>query len=421
VIQKTRLTILVSHPIQHFVHLYRALAARPEILLKVIFCSRIGVDAYFDKGMNTSITWKTDLLSGYDHFFLPEASGITHVSALTVNNPSIGRVLRDLRPHAVMLYGYTHVTALRAFLWCKMHNVKVLMTGDGDNVAARPFFKAKVRKLVLGQLLSWVSAFLTVGDQNERMLVSLGVPTDRMFRTPFPIDEATYLTSRYRRPEIARGLKAEFGIPESRFVFLFVGKLSAGKRPLDLVEAWNALQQADGPADRVHLLFCGEGDQRAALLARIAETGANATLAGFVNVDQLPRFYCAADALVHPSELDHHPLVCSEAAAIGLPLLLSDRVGLIGPTDIGRVGENTLVYPSGCVPELAKMMARLVQCPEVCKSMGEASLRVYGECDLQTAVGGVMDAIASVVCGTVLPVSNEKPGSPRQSWKAIDR
>ncbi|SEF03058.1 Glycosyl transferases group 1 [Rhizobiales bacterium GAS188] len=402
--QKTRLAILVSHPIQHFVHLYRALALRPEIILTVIFCSRIGVDRYFDKEMNTNIEWKTDLLSGYDHLFLPEASTITLVSELTINNPSITRVLRDLQPNAVMLYGYNHLTALRAFLWCKMHGVNVLMTGDGDAVSTRSPLKATIRNLVLRRLLSWVSAFLTVGDQNECMLASLGVARHLMFRTPLPIDEASYLASRNKRAEISRALRAELAIPETRFVFLFVGKLSAGKRPLDLVDAWDALRQAGGPADKVHLLFCGEGVQRAALTARIAETRANATLAGFVNVDQLPRFYCAADVLVHPSQLDHHPLVCSEAAAIGLPLLLSDRVGLIGPTDIGRQGENAFVYPAGCVPDLADAMGRLALSPKVCETMAEASLRVYGECDLQAAVGGVMDAISSVAHNRVARV-----------------
>jgi glycosyltransferase involved in cell wall biosynthesis len=373
------------------------------------------VDPYFDKGMNTNIAWKTDLLSGYDHFFLPEAGTITLVSELTINNPSITRVLRDLQPHAVMLYGYNHLTALRAFLWCKMHGVNVLMTGDGDAVSARSQLKTIIRNLVLRRLLSWVSAFLSVGDQNERMLASLGVPRHRMFRTPLPIDEASYLAFRNKRAETSRALRAELAIPESRFVFLFVGKLSAGKRPLDLVDAWDALRQAGGPAGKVHLLFCGEGEQRAALMVRIAETRANATLAGFVNVDQLPRFYCAADVLVHPSQIDHHPLVCSEAAAIGLPLLLSDRVGLIGPTDIGRQGENAFVYPSGCVPDLADAMGRLALSPEVCGTMAEASLRVYGECDLQAAVWGIMDAISSVAHDRVLPASNDKSGPRNQS------
>jgi len=64
-----KLAIVVSHPIQHFVPFYRALAAHSEIDLIVLFASRIGVQPYFDREMNTTITWNMDLLGGYDHIF----------------------------------------------------------------------------------------------------------------------------------------------------------------------------------------------------------------------------------------------------------------------------------------------------------------------------------------------------------------
>jgi hypothetical protein len=37
--KKTRLAIVVSHPIQHFVHFYRAPAATEELEVKAFFCS----------------------------------------------------------------------------------------------------------------------------------------------------------------------------------------------------------------------------------------------------------------------------------------------------------------------------------------------------------------------------------------------
>ena len=82
------------------------------------------------------------------------------------------------------------------------------------------------------------------------------------------------------------------------------------------------------------------------------------TLLGFVNVDRLAEVYCAADILAHPSELDPHPLVLSEAACVGLPLLISDRVGAAGPTDIAREGENAVVYPCGDVRALTDAVLR---------------------------------------------------------------
>ena len=50
-IKKKRVAIVVSHPIQQFVHLYKALSNDDTIDLKVFFASSIGVKPYFDKDM----------------------------------------------------------------------------------------------------------------------------------------------------------------------------------------------------------------------------------------------------------------------------------------------------------------------------------------------------------------------------------
>src|SRR4051812_47549201 len=106
---KRRLAIVVSHPIQHFVPFYRALAREQAIELRVIYASRIGLDSYFDAGMNTQISWNMDLLSGYDHVFLPEAGSIKDTKPLSVNNPSISAALSRWAPDVVLIYGYSHL------------------------------------------------------------------------------------------------------------------------------------------------------------------------------------------------------------------------------------------------------------------------------------------------------------------------
>jgi glycosyltransferase involved in cell wall biosynthesis len=46
-------------------------------------------------------------------------------------------------------------------------------------------------------------------------------------------------------------------------------------------------------------------------------------------VDELPRWYAFASAFVHPSLLEPWGLVVNEAAACGLPLLVSERAGCV--------------------------------------------------------------------------------------------
>ena len=66
-----RTAIVVSHPIQHFVPFFRALAQRPELAVKVFFGSRLGLDEYLDEGFGVKVKWDRDMLSGFDSEFLP--------------------------------------------------------------------------------------------------------------------------------------------------------------------------------------------------------------------------------------------------------------------------------------------------------------------------------------------------------------
>ena len=387
-----RLAIVVSHPIQHFVHFYRAIAREPGIKLKVFFCARIGVDDYFDREMNVSIAWKADLLSGYDHEFLPEAVRIRSSAMRSVNNPSIGRRLLNFAPNAVLVYGYSTITALRAIAWCRRRGIALLMTGDTDDVTQRTPARTLIRRIVLGSLLTQIDAFLTVGDGNGAALRTLGVPVRKLFRSPFTIDEDAYLSLRRDRGGLRSELRARFGIPEHAFVLLSVGKLSRRKRPLDLLDAAARLKTESGRP--FHILICGNGELFDAMRERVVAEQLPVTFAGFVNVDELPTFYAAADALVHPSSYDPHPLVCSEGASMGLPLLLSDKVGAVGLTDIARDGQNTLVFSCGNVSELVEASRRLRDEPGLYAELAENSERIFRECDIHASIAGLRGALA---------------------------
>jgi len=393
----TRLAIVISHPIQHFVPFYRAIAKERSIELKVFFCSRIGSETFHDPEMGVSFKWDADFTSGYDYDFLPEADRIVSISFSSVDNPSIGAALTAFVPDAVMVSGYAQKTALRALFWSRKRGIPVLMASDGYlGGKYRSLVGWAARACIFCPLLAQASAFLTVGDENERMYAHFGVSANRMFRTPLPIDENLFLRVRDERTSRRARLRSELRIGEADLVFLSIGKLSPRKRPGDFVEA--TLQLGETPRDeRVFAVLCGDGAERDALALRVAGATERIRLAGFVNLDRLPDFYAAADILVHPSEADPHPLACSEAACVGLPMIVSDHVGAIGPTDIARPAKNTIVYPCGDIGALAGAMRRLASHPELRASMSAASVRIYGECGMAASLAGLQAALDAVV------------------------
>lgn len=389
--RRTKLAIVVSHPIQHFVPFYRAIAADPTLECKVIYASRIGLEAYFDAEMKTEISWSMDLLSGYDHEFLPEAETIKEINFSNVNNPSVHSALDRCGPDVIFCYGYAQITQLRTLLWARRRGVPVLTTGDSELLRQRSNLRLFAKSVGLKLLLRQYSAILAVGDANQAFWEHYGVPRERIFRCPFTIDESVYRKAHAERQAIRAAFRQEKGIPQDALVAVSVGKLSGRKRPLDLAAA-AAILKARGR--NVHCLFAGNGDQMEPLKQALAASGVDATLLGFVNVDRLPAAYAAADILVHPSEADPHPLVMSEAACVGLPLILSDRVGALGPTDIARPGVNALSYPCGDTGALATAIESILFDPAKLKQMSAASLEVFDACDVRASLSGLKAAIA---------------------------
>lgn len=130
-----------------------------------------------------------------------------------------------------------------------------------------------------------------------------------------------------------------------------------------------------------------------ALKARAAAGNLPASFLGFVNIDQLPGIYCAADALAHPAEIETFGVIVLEAAILGLPLVLSDRVGAIGPTSVARPGENTLVHRSGDTEALAEALRRLADEPDTLERLAQCSLAISRDHDGSVSVAGTLAAI----------------------------
>jgi glycosyltransferase involved in cell wall biosynthesis len=265
------------------------------------------------------------------------------------------------------------------------------MIADSEGRQKRAGWKEAGKRLALPVLFRQFQAFLTVGDENELYYRKYGVPAKRLFRSPFTIDEEAFRSAIAERDSAHREIREAYNLPKDAFIALFVGKLSERKRATDLLRAVEAL----GPDSNVYALFAGSGPLLDDMRAQAQECS-NCRLLGFINVDKLPRHFVAADVLVQPSMADPHPLVCSEAAISGLPMILSDRIGAVGPSDVARSGVNALVYPCGDVQALAERLRTLSSDRALHRSMSSESRRVFAEVDLASSVSGLVRALSAV-------------------------
>ena len=394
--QPIRLAIVVTHPIQHFVHFYRALANDPALDLHVLYGAPIGVKPYFDSEMRSEISWNMDLLGGYSHEFLEAAADGRQSGIWSPNSAAVAARLSAFSPDVVLVYGYAQMNVLRALLWCRRNRIPAMTIGDSELLQDRSGWKSAIKSLGIPLVYKQFSAFLSVGDRNEEYYRHYGARAGQIFRVPFTIDEHAYGAARENRAGLRAEIRKEFDLREDDIVALFVGKLSPRKRPGDLLDAI-ALLQDRKEGRRIVALFAGHGELAEQLRASAAAKGLDARFAGFVNVDRLPALYAAADVLVHPSQADPHPLICSESACIGLPMVLSDRVGAVGPSDIAREGESALVVPCGDVPAIARALVTLADDPALLHLMSSRSRAIFEELDMKRSVAGVLEAVGAVV------------------------
>ena len=121
---------------------------------------------------------------------------------------------------------------------------------------------------------------------------------------------------------VSEDASAEGTSESDQIRLLFVGRLTEIKGVDVLVEAFGSLDQDDTVLDLV-----GDGDLRDALEAQVARTEVadRVTFHGWVDHDDLPRYYDAADVFVHPGRLpEPFGRTLLEALQFDCPLVVSD-------------------------------------------------------------------------------------------------
>jgi len=377
------------HPIQHFAPLYREVAAAGELDLRVFFCCDWGIKAYFDPLYGREVQWDVPLLEGYEHEFLPIRRRPRRTSFLEVDNPAIAARLDAFAPDALLVHGYGCRTMWRAVRWARRRGA-ALLSSDSHSGAPVAAWKRLLKRIVVGRFYRGLAGALAVGESNRAYHRLYGLPEARIFPGVFPADGRRLLAAVPDLGAARREVRSELGIPEEAVVALFCGNLTPWKRPTDFAVA----VEAAGPP--IWGLVVGDGPERERVAAAAARSD-RVRLAGFVNQAAIPRYYAAADLLAVPSERDAHPLVVTEALFFGLPIVVSDAVGCIGPEDTAQVERNALVFPRGDVSALTRCLVELARDRERRARMGEASRAMAAGHDATAAARLLAGAVRATV------------------------
>lgn len=385
---KKKIALVVSHPIQHFCPQYASFAQHPEIEFEVFFASSLGLDKYIDPNFKREISWDKLPIEQFTHHFVNGRKPLP--SNPQLDAPSIGDALKKFDPQLVIIYGYYHQLDKRVHRWARANRVPLAYISDSELRQQRTGWKQVAKKLWLRWYFSKISYFLSVGDANEDFYRQHGVPSNKIVRMHFSIDKKLYDQSYQRRDELRSSIRSKLGIGEGRVVASVVGKLVSWKNQDHLVDAIIELENRGVQMDA---MIVGSGETEGLLREKMSKLSMNRVhMVGFVNTDELPAYYAASDIYVHPASREPHSIAISEAIAMELPIICSDRCGSHGPSDDVRDGENGYVFPFGDIPSLADKLALLSNSKEQRTTMGAISRSLSEKFQLRSH-GGVIDEL----------------------------
>jgi len=389
-----RLAIVLSHPVQYYSPWFRWLRTHTALEFKVFYLWEFGVTVQKDPQFETAFQWNVDLLSGYESEFVPNVSrdpGTHHFRGL--DNPALTQRLAAWKPGAILLFGYNWLSHQRAIWWARRRGIPLLFRGDSHLLGRDqlPFLRRNLLKLLYRQF----AAVTYVGAANRDYFQSLRVPESHLFFAPHSVDAVRFNPDDPETRRQAANLRQELGLADKRVV-LFAGKFHERKQPVELLQAFLQVATSDDA-----LVFVGDGAEKSRLIALAASAPAACVrFLPFANQTEMPSRYLLADIFALPSRGSYETwgLAVNEAMHLGLPCLVSDRVGC--QRDLVALGETGWVFPAQDAAALgATLQAALRASPVELLRLGSNARAKVSHYTYQQTSEGLQQALASLPAG----------------------
>lgn len=317
-----RLALLTEIPAPFRIPLFNALAAEPDVDLRVFFLAesdprRTHYELHADE---FRFDWR--VLRGRE---------LLRGGRWIVWSRGVLGDLRRFRPDVVAVGGWNQPAFWQALAYTMARRIPLLVwvesTARDSRSQALPFELAK------RALIRAAAGFLVPGRASLDYLRTLGVEDDRIAVAPNAVDAEIFGAAAGPREGVT-------------CTFLYVGRLDAEKGLDGLLRAFERV-----PGE---LVIVGGGTEETALRAQASE---RVRFIGRLDRDNVVPHYAAADVFVLPSHSEPWGMVLNEAAAAGLPLVATEGVG--AAHDLIEDGVNGFRIPVADERALSAAMQRL--------------------------------------------------------------
>lgn len=391
-LKKYKLAVLISHPIQYQAPLFKLLSNEANIDLTVLYCSEWGLKTYFDENFGQSVKWDIPLLDGYNYKFLKNISPSPNPSKFFGQvNPEIISELKNGSYDAIWIHGWNSVTNWIAMLAAFQFKIPVLLRGETNLLNESTGLKNNFKKLILSNLFKKIRVFLSIGTANEVFYKTYGASEEKIFSVPYTVNNDFFISKANELNPGKKNLKKKYSISADLPVILFSGKLIEQKRPYDLLKAFELISKEV----ECSLIFVGDGELRKDLEQYVLEKQIkNTYFMGFRNQTELPEIYSMADIFVLPSRFEPWGLVVNEAMCLGLPIVVSDKVG--AARDLIKDGVNGYIFPIGNIKSLSGYLKILMTDETKRIEFGQLSRELINKWSYKEDISGIINCLKTL-------------------------
>ena len=339
-----RVLALYRHPTPYRDPLLDRAAALPGLDLEVLYLARGFAQTPWERGE-----------LGHAHRYLRPWLRIRRGEWDTGLHPQVLAALVRRRPDVVVLSGWADPTVLLTAAACRLLRIPYVLGGESFEAKGLTGGPAGLKRRVVSWIVRGARSWLPAGSLATEHFVRRGAERERCHPYPTSPDSERWIEEVERLRSQSPSPRERLGLPEDG-VIVFVGRLVPDKAPEVLLEAFESLRERHPDWT---LVFVGDGPSRE-LLAPGGLVPEGVRLPGFLQPPEVAEVLAASDLFVLPSRYETWGAVATEAAAAGLPVVVSENVGS-GPDLLaeGEIGERVPVDDARALAEaIERWMAR---------------------------------------------------------------
>ncbi len=211
----------------------------------------------------------------------------------------------------------------------------------------------------------FIDTFFHATERFKGKLLDFGVSENRIFHTPFAIDDSRFFPGNPKYD-----IRKRHGIPKDTIVSIYVGRLAREKNVANLIESIDSAMDAE---PHLYSLFVGKGPDWEHYSSFPYRNKERMIFTGFVPDDELQSHYAAADFFTSPSLNESSCFTVFEAMSCQIPVITS---AYRHDPDVNHKDNALLIADIANQEEIKDNILLLTQDEKLRKKIGKAGKKL---------------------------------------------